>query len=248
MPIELYIVVIITLFIGSLIYATFGFGDALFAMPILTLFLGTQTATPLMTLNGLLLSSFMLIMHYQYIVWKDVIRLLLGAVLGIPIGIFFLKNGNEHAIKIILGLVIILSVVYNWKFRKQHQHIINTNFAYLFGFIAGILGGAFNTGGPPLVIYGTLSNWQPNYFIGSLQAYFVPNDIMIIIGQISSGLMTLAIVKLYAFAFPLVMLALYLGRKIRQRISVEKFNIYIYILLLLLGSFLVIQTILKLLL
>lgn len=248
MTIEIYLIVIITIFFGSLIYATFGFGDALFAMPILTLFLGTQKATPLMTLNGLVLSSLMLVMHYKYILLKDVLKLLTGAVVGIPIGIYFLKYGNENIIKVSLGLVIIFSTIYNWKFRKHEKLIHNNNWAYLFVFIAGVLGGAFNTGGPPLVIYGTMSAWQPNYFIGSLQAYFVPNDIMIIIGQITSGLMSTEILKLYIFALPLVLLALFIGKQLRQKIPTEKFSIYIYILLLLLGSVLVIQTILKLLL
>lgn len=58
MPVEFIIPIII--FCGALIYATFGFGDALFAMPFLSVLLGIKTATPLMTLNGCTLATILL--------------------------------------------------------------------------------------------------------------------------------------------------------------------------------------------
>ena len=41
-----------------------------------------------------------------------------------------------------------------------------------FGFFAGILGGAYNTNGPPVVIYGSLRKWSPATFRATLQGYF----------------------------------------------------------------------------
>ena len=40
------------LFISTFIRSTLGFGDALLAMPLLTLIIGVQTATPLVALMG----------------------------------------------------------------------------------------------------------------------------------------------------------------------------------------------------
>src|SRR4051812_19233981 len=115
---ELLVPVII--FFGAIIYATFGFGDALFAMPFLTVAIGIKTATPLMTLNGLTLASLMFIGHYREIDWRSARRMIIASLFGIPCGIYLLKNGNEQVTKLILGLVITGVSVYNLYFRKKH--------------------------------------------------------------------------------------------------------------------------------
>jgi uncharacterized membrane protein YfcA len=114
---ELLIPLII--FCGSLIYGTFGFGDALFAMPFLAAIIGIKTATPLMTLNGTTLAFLLFLKHYKAIDWKAARKLIVASVCGIPIGIYFLKNGNESVAKIILGIIIIGVSVYNLFIRKK---------------------------------------------------------------------------------------------------------------------------------
>ncbi len=86
-------------FLGSLVYATFGFGDAIFAMPFLTLLIDVKIATPLMTLNGITLAILLFYKNYKLIDWKVTKKLVGAAIFGIPIGIYFLKYGNEQIIK-----------------------------------------------------------------------------------------------------------------------------------------------------
>jgi hypothetical protein len=57
---------------------------------------------------------------------------------------------------------------------------------WFFGTISGLLTGAFNTGGPPVVIYGTLRRWQPE--VGPLQLYFLFTSILALIGHGLAGL------------------------------------------------------------
>jgi len=57
------------------------------------------------------------------------------------------------------------------------------------GFIAGIIGGAYNTGGSPVIIYGNCRWWPPNEFKGNLQGYFLVTGLVIMLGhQISENL------------------------------------------------------------
>lgn len=243
LPIECIIPIII--FMGSLIYGTFGFGDALFSMPLISLFLGVKTATPLMTLNGLTLSAMLFIKHYKDIDWQQIKKLLLASFLGVPIGIYFLKNGNENWIKIILGTIIILVSLYNLYLKDEIHAKKIPNYAVLFfGFIAGVLGGAFNSGGPAVVIYGTFSNWTPHQFISNLQGYFLPNDIYILIGQIASGLLNKTVLYYYVISLPFLFLALYCSTFIRKQIKEHQFKVYIHYLLLLIGCIFLIRSIL----
>jgi uncharacterized membrane protein YfcA len=230
-------------FLGSMIYATFGFGDALFAMPFLTMLIGIKTATPLMTLNGATLAGILFIKHRKEVDWKSAKRLVFSSALGIPIGIYFLKNGNEQITKIILGLIIIGVSVYNLFFKKENIKL-HYNWSYAFGFVAGILGGAFNTGGPPVAIFGTLSGWSQMKFISTLQGYFLPSDIFIIAGQYAAGLQTELVLHYYLISLPFLLLALVIGSKIRKKIPVGKFNTYIFLLLLIVGIVFILRSIL----
>jgi uncharacterized protein len=244
---EIDIIIPLIIFLGSLIYATFGFGDALFAMPLLTMVIGIKTATPVMTLNGLTLATILFLKNYKNVDWKSVRKLFVSSALGIPIGIYFLKNGNEQLIKIFLGCVILGVAVYNLFIRKANQPavITNTNWAYFFGFIAGILGGAFNTGGPPVVIYGTLSSWSPAQFVSTLQGYFLPVDLAILTGQAFSGLLTTTVFRYYLISLPFTLTALFLGKELRKKIPAHKFNGYIFILLFCIGLLFLIRTVLS---
>ncbi|HNE51416.1 MAG: sulfite exporter TauE/SafE family protein [Chitinophagales bacterium] len=235
------------IFIGSLIYGTFGFGDALFAMPFLSMIIGVKTATPLMTLNGCTLAALLFIKHYKEVDWTHAKKLIFSAFLGIPFGIYFLKNGNETYTKIVLGIIITGIAVYNLFIKKEIKSVkIPRYLVYLFGFIAGVLGGAFNTGGPPIVIFGTLSGWSQLQFIGTLQGFFLPNDLFIISGQLFAGLINQSVVHYYLTGLPFLISALWLGHHLRKKIPEGKFTPIIYILLLVVGVLFLVRSLLLL--
>jgi uncharacterized membrane protein YfcA len=242
MAIEALIPLII--FSGSLIYATFGFGDALFAMPLLSLLIGIKTATPLMTLNGLTLAALMFARHYKEVHWKSARSLILSSFFGIPIGIYFLKNGNEHLTKLLLGFVITGVSVYNL-FLSKEKAAISHKWSYVFGFLGGILGGAFNTGGPPIVIFGSLTGWSQSQFVGTLQGYFLPNDLFILFCQVLAGLQTKTVLYYYLIGLPFLFLGLFFGNKLHRKIPEGKFNQYIFMLLLLIGIVFILRTLLS---
>jgi len=230
------ILIPLTIFCGALIYGTFGFGDAMFAMPFLSMVIGVKTATPLMTLNGTTMAALLFIKHYKDVDWAKAKKLILASFLGIPLGIYFLKNGNEAYTKILLGIIITSVSLYNLFLKKGiHTIQLNPNWVYIFGFIAGILGGAFNTGGPSVVIFGTLSGWTQTQFISTLQGYFLPCDIFILSGQLFSGLLNKLVLHYYLISLPFLLLALWLGHRLRKKIPEGNFSKYIFILLLIIG-------------
>lgn len=194
-----------------------------------------------MTLNGTLLASLMLIKNHKHVLWKQALPLVLSSFLGIPFGIYLLKNGNPKIIEIALGIVIITVAIYNLFFSRQH-HQLHKNLLYVFGFTAGILGGAFNTSGPPIVIFGTLNSWTQTQFIGTLQGYFFPLDIYTLISQTIAGILTLKVLHYFLYCIPFSLLALLLGNKIRSKIPAGKFNQYVFMMLLVVGSVLLFRT------
>lgn len=236
------ILIILIIFIATLIRSTFGFGDALFAMPLLAVTAGIKTATPLMALVGFSIALTILIIDFKKVELKSAIRLIISSFIGIPVGLLFFKGIDENIIKIFLGVIILLFAAYNL-FKPKLIQIRSDKSAWIFGFIAGILGAAYNTNGPPVVIYGSLRKWNPKNFRATLQGYFLPTGVMLITGHLIAGNITKEVFTDYLFALPLILIAIFTGNYLNQKIPAGKFNVYIYSLLLILGVVLVVNSI-----
>lgn len=230
------------LFLASTVFCTFGFGDALLAMPFLSLMLGTQKATPLLALCGFTLAIALLGSSYKHIRYKEALGLILGSLLGVPIGVFILKNGDDRNIRIAVGCIISLIALYNL-LHPRLQELKMAWPATFFGFAGGVLGGAFNTSGPPVVIYGAMRHWPPLVFVGMMQAYFIPTDIFVIVGHIQSGLLNMEVIRLFLWCLPVLLAAIIVGHFLKNRIPVNKFRKGIFIIILLSGCMLIIRSI-----
>ncbi|MFH1761828.1 MAG: sulfite exporter TauE/SafE family protein [bacterium] len=243
MYIEPQIIAILGIILFAIfIRAIFGFGDALIEMPLIAVIIGIKSTTPLVALLANTVAVFILIKDWKKIQFKSVWPLVVSSALGIPIGLIFLKEINEAIVKSILAVIIITFSVYNL-LKPEILRLKSEKSAWAFGFVAGILGGAYNTNGPPVVIYGTLRKWPPKTFRATLQGFFLPTGLMIISGHAISGLWTTAVWRLYIFALPVLISAYFIGNRLNKSIRKEKFEKYIHILLISIGLYLLFQSI-----
>ena len=222
------------IFCASLVRATVGFGDALVAMPLLTLLIGVRTATPLMGLIAVVTAVVMLRTTWRGVNFAAAWRLVAATVAGIPFGIALLQLAPERPVKALLGAALIayglVSLV-----RPRLTAALAGGWAYLFGFVAGLLGGAYNANGPPVVVYATLNRWPPHIFRATLQGYFLPTGIMILFAHGLSGLWNRQVFGLFALALPCVLFGIWSGGKLHQRIDAARFERALYGLLIALG-------------
>ena len=222
------------LFGSTLIRSTFGFGNALVAMPLLFLLIGVKAASPLVALSGTVISLVMLIQEWRALQWKETIFLLAASLPGIPLGLALLTSVPESMVRGILGLVLIGFGLFN---------LVGVGLPYLashwlalpFGLLAGILGGAYNTNGPPIIIYALFRGWTKDQFRASLQGFFLVSNVLIIAGHGLTGLWTREVIYQFIYSIPLVGLAVFLGGKIASSFSEELFNKVIYYFLILTG-------------
>ena len=234
---DMFTIILLTLviiFTSALARSTFGFGDALIAMPLLTLIIGVQTAAPLVAFVGLTIALTIVWRNWRSIDLKATWRLIVSSLIGIPVGILVLKTAPEETVKDLLGLSIMMISLYNL-IRPALITLYQRKWAYVFGFVAGVLGGAYNTNGPPIVVYGTMRRWPPERFRATLQGYFLPTGLLILIGHSLAGLWTPQVLHLYAFALPVILIAIFLGGKLNRRIPPGRFERVIYVTLFGLG-------------
>jgi uncharacterized membrane protein YfcA len=230
--------VLTVLFAAAFIRSAMGFGDALVAMPLLALFLDMRAATPLVALCGATLAALLLVRTWREVEIKAAWRLIVSTLVGIPIGLYYLKSAPEEVIKIILGVLLIgfglHSLLVKAKLRLKTERL-----SYGFGFFAGALGGAYNTGGPPVVIYGTLRGWPPERFRATLQGYFLPCSLMVVSAHAAGGLWTPTVLGLYVYALPVIVVAVVAGQLVSRRLKPERFSRILYGCLIAMGALLV---------
>jgi uncharacterized protein len=234
------VAVIIIIFLAVLLKAVLGFGEALIAMPLLTLIMGLQMAAPLVGLMAAIITSVIALSQWRHIDFRLTWRLVLASAAGIPAGLILLKIAPPELMTHGMGVLLIVYGAYTL-FTPNWNGLRHPAWVYIFGFSAGVLGSAYNTSGPPVVIYATTRGWSPQRFRATLQSCFFPMSIMIITSHGLSGLWTPTVLLLFILILPAILIAFVIGNYASQYIPVEHFARLVRVGLCVLGIMLLIR-------
>jgi uncharacterized membrane protein YfcA len=227
--------------LATLIRSAFGFGEALVAVPLLALLIPVEQAVPLATLLSITVALIVLVQDWQKVHGRSAWRLVLSTFVGIPLGVWLLKEAAEYVVKAVLAVIIIAFSTYCLASRRPME-LKNDGLAWLFGFSAGVLGGAYGMNGPPLVVYGTLRRWSAEQFRATLQGYFLPASVVGMCGYWLTGLWVPAVTHYYLLCLPLALVAIFLGRAINRRLAGQRFVYCVHAGLLVVGAVLLFQS------
>ena len=222
-------------FLAGLVQGVSGFGSALIAMPLLTLFIDVKTAVPLCILHSVLMTSYLTLTLKDHMEKKKILPLLMGSLPGIYFGVTFLKNVDSDVIKLLLGILIVAYSIYSL-FFKPRPKTLHKAWAYVAGFGTGFIGSAFSAGGPPTIIYTTLTGWSKDYIKATLTGFFLTSAIVTALVHAAIGLTTTLVVKYFFVSSAFVLIGVYSGTKLYSRVSTEVYIKVILILLILLGG------------
>lgn len=233
--------VMAVMFFAALIRSTFGFGEALVAVPLLALVLRVETASALVAVAAICNSVIILATGRDAPDWRGACWLIVSALIGIPVGVFVLTHVPEQLVKRLLAAVIMTFALFSLSSRRNLR-LSSDYWAIPFGLVAGVLGGAYNTSGPPLVIFGTLRGWTPQQFRTTLQAVFLTNAAAVLSFHYAAGLWSNEVVGFLWWVLPILFLAAPLGFWLNRRIHPEHFQRLLYGLLVALGVMLIWST------
>ena len=172
MPTTPYVLFVI--FFATLIRSTLGFGEALVAVPLLALRLPIKVAAPLAVVVSVVVAAVIVAQDWRKIEARSATGLFVSSLFGIPLGLLLLARVNDHAVKLLLGLVIAGFSVYSLA-AKSKLHLKKDHPILLLaaGFVSGILGGAYGMNGPPLAVCTAhCARWSPQHFRATLQGIF----------------------------------------------------------------------------
>jgi hypothetical protein len=159
------IAVVLVIFLSTLIRSALGFGEALVAVPLLALLVPVEVVAPLAVLFSITVAAVVVIQDWHKVQFESAWKLFLSTLLGIPLGLLLLTKVPESVVK--GGLAVVIIAFSTYCLRRVHSFELKSDrMAWLFGFAAGILGGAYGMNGPPLVVYGALRRWSPELSAG----------------------------------------------------------------------------------
>lgn len=215
-----------------------GFGSVLLSIPLLAMFLDIKAVIPLAALAAVSITVVILVQLRHQFDWQKIYPLIVGAVPGIPVGVFFLKRLDREVIHWILGVILIVYSLYSLLSRSSPR-ITGRRWAYASGFLSGCFGGAFSAGGPPVIVYMSLQEWGKDEIKVSLQGYFLVAGLLIVFLHALSGITTFDVVRYFLVALPELILGTYLGSLVYGRIREESYRKVILVVLACLGCLMI---------
>lgn len=234
--------VMVVIFVATLIRSTLGFGEALVAVPLLALRTPVAVAAPLAVLVSVVVALVVVVQDWQRIEFRSAGGLILASIFGIPLGILLLAQVNDHAVRLLLGAVIVAFSTYSLTARTTlHLKTDHAGWLLLCGFLSGILGGAYGMNGPPLAVYGALRQWSPQRFRATLQGYFLPASVLGLVGYASIGLWGAVTTAYFVWSLPGIVIAVFVGRFLNRRLKGAGFLRLVHTGLVTIGVVLLVQ-------
>lgn len=222
------------LFAAALCQGFFGFGFGILAMSGLTAIHDLIHAAGVVNLSALLLTGSHALHLRRAILWPVVGRILPGILVGVVLGVAALGAFEGELMVRLLGATIVAIAVWNLaapSLRTRDSALWDAGA----GLLAGLLGGAFNTGGPPLVAHLYRRADAPEALRATIQTAFLTIGLARLPVAASQGLMARAVWWDALASAPVVLAALFAGAVLARRLGAERFRRWSWVAFGLLG-------------
>jgi uncharacterized membrane protein YfcA len=205
-----------TVFLAGFLRGFTGFGFALAAVPVITLFVEPAAVVPSIPIVAMVAGAEQLRRAWKTANWHAIQRLLIGAVLGAPFGVLALTYLPPNAMRVMIGLVLLFAVIALWRGYRFKQRP-PTSAQVGIGFASGLLNGATAMGGPPVILFFLASPEGVAIGRASLLVYFFFISAWSIVTQTVAGLIDLKVVVLALLMIPVMAVGNLIGDRLFAR-------------------------------
>jgi hypothetical protein len=230
----------LVILLASFVMGLAGFGIALVAMAFLPYVMSPVTAIVLLTIYAFVFSLVALVQLWRDVTPRALLDLLIGTVVGTPLGVWVLATLPLSALTRLIGLVLVIAVTLELR-GIMPQRLTGRAWGFGAGLLAGVIGGAVGTPGPPVVMYATTQGWSPRTMKGNVMAFFVVNQGAILAGYWWAGLLTPEVLTVTAGYTPPALVGVLAGIALFNRVDPLRFRRIVFGLLLLSGLILLIR-------
>ena len=245
--IDLSLAIAIAIIFGAAIVRGFsGFGFSLLAISALSLIYPPTDILPPIFLMEIAASIGLLPSVWRDIHWRSLWPLLIGVVIGTPVGVWFLSTIPAPPMQLALSAFVLTAVWLLW-IGYGFKGMPGTPMAVAAGAAAGLANGAFGIGGPPVILFYFASPAGAVAGRASLVAFFFALDLIGL--AFLSGMADLVTTKTAVTAalyLPALLAGMWVGARAFKGTDEQKFRKAVLILLALMAVAIAVKAIVAL--
>lgn len=209
----IWLIAAVATLVAAIVRGFTGFGFALIAIAAVTILDVPAAVIPMVLLLDLAISLHMIPSVRRDINWTVLTPILVGATIGVPIGVALLAHLPADSMRIMIALCILIAVFVLHKGYRL-ETLPGPPIASLVGVAAGFLAGSVGMPGPIIVVFFLASPLAVANVRGSLVAFILMTDILTLAMMIWAGLVTELVILRAVVLLPVVLLGTALGKRL----------------------------------
>ena len=229
--------------LGGFVQGLTGFAFGMVAMSVWAWVLPPQVTAPLVVFGALLGQTASLFSFRRGFDVSIILTLIVGGVLGVPIGVFLLHNADPAVFKLAMGALLtgysLISLAAGVLPRIRAGGRAADAGA---GFVGGVLGGLGGLAGTVPATWGLLRGWKADVRRATMQAYNIPMHCLTLALYWRTGALATTPVSFYALVAAALFIPGFFGLKLYARVSEAAFTRIVLLLLLASGLALLVGT------
>ena len=231
--VEIYLI-IFTVFVASIIRGFNGFGFSATCISGFSFILPAIEIVPIILILEVLISIFMIPYIRNKIDWNFIIKILIGIIIGSPIGLLLLKYLPSELTHLLICLMIIIFSILLMKGYSNTK--INNNYAKIStGFIAGTINGFSLLGGMPVALFLLVTKIKPAIIRGSLAALFFLTDTYAFILSFFGGIVDMTTIYRVIPLIIILPLGVFIGNKFFVKSKEETYRKVVFYFLIIIS-------------
>ncbi len=252
---ELLPILIGIFFVASVIQSSSGFGFGIFSVAALSLLahrFGLTMSTPMLAILNAPVIMYVLWRLRGHVRLTNLGPILVGLLVGIPIGTTFLVRCPQEILLRVLAVVLLYAAVRAAMPNGdacdpdaaggQRETLARKIGGLGIGMASGALAGAFNTGGPPVIAYVYCRPWSKEQRTATLQAIFIVSIFARIVYYSCVGLYDVPLLLTTAACLPAAIAGMFFGYALFRKFPPRALEIFVAVFLSLVAIKLLIWT------
>jgi uncharacterized protein len=219
---------------ASFVAGFFGFGFGITATAGLSLGMDLVHASNVVNVASPFVTASLFWQLRAHVAWGSVRRIAPWLVAGVLAGVIALARVDGGLLVRILGAFVV--AVSLWNLSAKPLRVPESTLGdAVAGGLSGLFGGAFNSGGPPLIAYVYSRSGTPDQLKATLQALFLCSTFARMAFASAQGVMTADVLWEAGIATPCAIAGQWVGNALSSRLSGERFRRSAWLGLLALG-------------
>lgn len=214
--------------LAGFVHSALGFGFGIVAVALLPLFVEMKQAHVVISTASVPVLILAAWSYREGADWIALRKALLGALIGMPLGLFAFEILPVSTLVQATGAAILLMVWMSYRNRKaaklnetaEQQHSSGTadSSAWFAGGLGGFLAGAVSIAGPPVAAFALQQGWDQQRFKAFVNQFLLAVSIYKVAGLALRGFIDMPVLKQSAMLAPMALAGIHLGTKLSRKI------------------------------